>query len=53
MRLLHSCYFKIQITQALKFLLKDAVGASMSFTGSALSGNVNSLAIGIYEELTE
>jgi hypothetical protein len=33
------------------FILKDAVGASMSFAGSALSGNVNSLAVGIYEEL--
>lgn len=46
-------YSGIQITQALKFQLKDAVGASMSFTGSALSGNVNSLAVGIYEELAE
>jgi len=44
-------YSGIQFTQALKLQLKDAVGASMSFTGSALSGNVNSLAIGIYEEL--
>lgn len=41
----------LKITQSLQLQLKDAVGASMSFTGSALSGNVNSLAVGIYEEL--
>ena len=41
----------LKITQSLQLQLKDAVGASMSFAGSALSGNVNSLAVGIYEEL--
>jgi len=43
----------IKITQSLELQLKDAVGASMSFSGSALSGNVNSLAVGIYEELAQ
>ena len=43
-------YSGIQFTQALKLQLKDAVGASMSFSGSALSGTVNSIAVGIYEE---
>ena len=37
----------------LRLQVKDAIGASMSFGGSGLSGAVNSLAVGIYEELTE
>jgi len=46
-------YSGIKITQSLKLQLKDAIGASMSFSGSALSGNVNSIAVGIYEELAQ
>ena len=46
-------YNGIQITQSLKLQLKDAVGASMSFTGSGLSGTVNTVAVGIYEELAQ
>jgi len=43
----------IKITQAITLQLKDAVGASMSFGGSALSGTVNSLAVGVYQELVD
>lgn len=46
-------YSGLQITQALKLQIKDAVGASISFSGSALSGGVNSLAVGIYEEFSK
>lgn len=46
-------YTGIQITHALKLQLKDAIGASMSFSGSALSGSVKGLAIAIHQELTE
>ena len=46
-------YSGVQITQALRLQLKDTIGASFSFGGSALSGTVNSLAIGIYEELSK
>jgi len=35
-----------------KLQLKDALGASLSFTGSAMAGNVNTLAVGLYEEFT-
>ena len=46
-------YTGIQITQALKLQIKDGIGASMSFSGSALSGSLHSVAIGIYEELDQ
>ena len=46
-------YSNIQITEALKLQLKDALGATLSFTGSATSGVVKSLAIGIYEGVPE
>ncbi|PIW62577.1 hypothetical protein [Shewanella sp. CG12_big_fil_rev_8_21_14_0_65_47_15] len=46
-------YSGLTITQSLQLQLKDAIGASMSFTGSALSGTIHSLAIGIYEEVSE
>lgn len=46
-------YSGIQITQTLKLQLKDSIGAAMSFSGSGLSGNVNSIAIGVYEELAQ
>ncbi|EGU61837.1 hypothetical protein VINI7043_28485 [Vibrio nigripulchritudo ATCC 27043] len=41
----------MEITKAIRLQLKDAIGASISFTGSASSGTVNALAIGVYEEL--
>ncbi len=44
-----SRYSQAQISSALAYKLKDAIGASLSFTGSALSGTVNTLAIGLYE----
>jgi len=48
-----SRYSNLEITRALTLQLKDAIGASMSFAGSGLSGTVNSLAVGIYEELAQ
>ncbi len=42
-------YSNIQITEAMKLQVKDAIGATLSFTGSAVSGVVNSIAVGIYE----
>jgi len=42
-------YSNIQITEALTLKLKDALGATLSFTGSATSGVVKSLAVGIFE----
>ena len=42
-------YSHIQITQALPLQIKEAIGATLSFTGSATAGTVNSIAIGIYE----
>ena len=42
-------YSNLQITESLKLQLKDAIGATLSFTGSATSGAVKSLAIGVYE----
>ena len=43
-------YAGTQVSKTMILRLEDAVGASMSFVGSALSGVVNSLAIGVYEE---
>lgn len=39
----------VEIGYALQLQLKDAIGATLSFTGSALSGNIKQIAIGIYE----
>ncbi|MGD8940891.1 MAG: hypothetical protein PVJ72_16010 [Gammaproteobacteria bacterium] len=52
-RLYPKRYSNIQITEALKLQMKDALGATLSFTGSATSGVVKSLAIGIYEGIPE
>jgi hypothetical protein len=46
-------YSSIQITQRLNFQMKDALGATLSFTESATSGVLKSLAIGIYEGIPE
>jgi len=43
-------YSQTQISDAILIQLKDALGASLSFTGSAMAGNVNTLAVGLYEE---
>ncbi|MDO6775794.1 hypothetical protein Q4591_10530 [Shewanella sp. 3_MG-2023] len=44
-------YSNKHITASFRLQLTDAIGASLSFTGSALSGNIRNLAIGIYEEV--
>ncbi|CAH1521810.1 conserved hypothetical protein [Vibrio owensii] len=44
-------YSPTEINHAIRIQLKDAIGATLSFTGSAISGNVRSIAIGIYEEM--
>jgi len=42
-------YSSIQITEALKLQMKDAISATLSFTGSAITGDVRSIAVGIFE----
>jgi hypothetical protein len=42
-------YSNIQITEGMKLQLKEAISATLSFTGSATSGVANSIAVGIYE----
>lgn len=44
-------YAGTQISNTVALQLKDALGATMSFSGSASSGVVKSLAIGVYEEI--
>ncbi|MBV1871018.1 MAG: hypothetical protein KUG83_00595 [Gammaproteobacteria bacterium] len=43
-------YSGTKISKTMVLQLKDAVGATMSFAGSASSGVVKALAIGVYEE---
>jgi hypothetical protein len=40
-----------QITHEFRLHLMDAVGASMSISGSLFNGTIGTMAIGIYEEL--
>lgn len=42
-----------QITYALGLQLKDALGASLSFLGSASSGSVRALAVGVYSQVEQ
>lgn len=44
-------YSNVQIQQATKVQISDAVAAGLAFTGSSLAGEVRNLAIGVYEEL--
>jgi len=44
-------YSDTALNQALKLKLKEAIAASFSFSGSALSGTARALAVGIYEEV--
>ncbi|PMG43575.1 hypothetical protein BCU91_04660 [Shewanella sp. 10N.286.52.B9] len=44
-------YSSQALINAVSLNLKDAIGASLSFTGSSLNGSIKNLAIGIYEEL--
>ncbi|WP_282166974.1 hypothetical protein [Shewanella japonica] len=46
-------YSGIQITNSFRLQLKDAIGASLSFSGSALSGTIKTLAVGVYEEVSD
>tara|TARA_B100000446_G_scaffold137824_1_gene130285 strand:+ start:982 stop:1905 length:924 start_codon:yes stop_codon:yes gene_type:complete len=39
------------INQALQLKLKEAIAASFSFSGSALTGSARALAVGVYEEV--
>lgn len=48
-----SRYSNSQISQAVILQLKDSIAALLSFTGSAMGGEVNSVAVGIYEEIVE
>ena len=43
-------YTGTQISKTMALQLKDVMGATMSFSGSASSGVVKALAIGVYEE---
>ncbi|ELI0608281.1 hypothetical protein Q8V59_000082 [Vibrio vulnificus] len=45
-------YSSQEISNAVRLQLKDAIGATISFVGSATSGNVGAIAVGIYEELS-
>jgi len=43
-------YTQGQISEALALKVKDAIGASFSFLGSASSGTARSIAVGLYEQ---
>ncbi|WP_248732260.1 NAD synthetase [Pseudomonas sp. MWU13-2517] len=42
-----------EVRHATVTAIKDAVGATVGFTGSAVSGNVRTIAVGLYEEIKE
>jgi len=42
-------YSQHSINTGLMLSVKDAVGATLSFSGSAFSGNVKNVVIGVYE----
>ncbi|WP_434572734.1 NAD synthetase [Pseudomonas sp. Z3-6] len=42
-----------QIRHATVTQIRDALGAAIGFTGSAISGNVRTIAVGLYEEIEE
>ncbi|QXH76463.1 NAD synthetase [Pseudomonas salmasensis] len=42
-----------QLKQSTSTQIKDILGATVGFAGSAYSGNVNTIAIGLYEEINE
>lgn len=48
-----SRYSNSEITRAVALQLKDAVGGTLTLAGSAYSGTVGALAVGIYEEVTD
>ena len=45
-------YGNAQLSHSIQLQLKDAIGATLSFAGSALTGTIKTLAIGFYEELS-
>lgn len=42
-----------QVKHATVTQIKDALGAAIGFTGSAISGNVRTIAVGLYEEIEQ
>ncbi|MGZ0714188.1 NAD synthetase [Pseudomonas palleroniana] len=42
-----------EVRHATVTAIKDALGATIGFTGSAVSGNVRTIAVGLYEEIKE
>lgn len=43
----------VQVKHATVTQIKDALGAAIGFTGSAISGNVRTIAVGLYEEIEQ
>ena len=43
-------YSQAQINHAVITQIKDMFGAGLAFTGSSMSGNLNAIAIGVYQE---
>jgi len=41
-----------QVKHATVTQIQDALGAAIGFTGSAISGNVRTVAVGLYEEMS-
>lgn len=44
-------YTSIQLSRSTQLQIKDALAATLAFSGSALSGTMRNLAIGVYEEI--
>ncbi|CRM02876.1 hypothetical protein [Pseudomonas sp. 31 R 17] len=42
-----------QVRHATVTQIQDALGAAIGFTGSAISGNVRTIAVGLYEEMSD
>lgn len=43
-------YSATEINHATVTQIRDSLGAAIGFTGSAVSGNVRTIAVGLYEE---
>jgi len=43
-------YSQVQINHALITQIKDMFGAGLAITGSSMSGNLNAIAVGVYQE---
>lgn len=44
-------YSATEINHATITQIRDSLGAAIGFTGSAVSGNIRTIAVGLYEEL--